>query len=59
MRNKIKIAAWELECGWAEVEVEIYLEACREMTYNPGPWAHHPEGSGLDKSASMGQKKDQ
>lgn len=38
LRNKIKIAAWELESGWAEVEVEIYLEACREMTYNPDSW---------------------
>lgn len=36
LRNKIKIAAWELECGLAEVEVGGDLEACRETTNNTG-----------------------
>lgn len=48
LRNKIKIAARELECGWAEVEVGGDPEACRETTRNTGSWGHHPEGSGLD-----------
>lgn len=48
LRNKIKIAARELECGWAEVEVGGDPEACRETTHNTGSWGHHPEGSGLD-----------
>lgn len=30
LRNKIKIAARELECGWAEVEVGGDPEACRQ-----------------------------
>lgn len=38
MRNKIKITAWELECGWAEVDVGGDLEACREMPNNTGSY---------------------
>lgn len=48
LRNKIKIAAWELECGWAEVEVGGDPEACRKNEEQHRLLWHHPEGSGLD-----------